>query len=489
MPGSPEDGPRWGNPRRGYLSGSRPEEHLPEAGQAGEYWGVYRSRTWPELGRETAMPAAHERSREPAGNSRLISSSPVFYGWIIMAVATLGMVMASPGMTYVLSVFTDHLIVDLGLSRSVVSSLYSAGTLVGGLLLPFVGRLVDRRGPRMMVGVISTVFGVSCVCMGFVRGALMLGLGFAVLRMLGPGGMILVSNNLINQWWVGRRGMVMGISGSVVSLLSVGAFPILVNRLIPAIGWRFTFVLMGLVLLFVMLPLGVVFFRDRPEDYGLAPDGRQPRAGSEQEPDCTPSERDWETQAALRSRAFWVPALSLGVAGMIITALFFHMLAILQDNQIPGAIATAVFGHVALATALVRLCSGVLVDRFPPRVLLAVALLLQSAVLVAVPFVRGTASAVVYGIALGTILGLMETVSGVIWAAYFGRRHLGSIAGLASTLLIVGCALGPMPFGIARDVMGNFTSALKMTSVLPLLLAAVVVSVGRPLRASEAPAR
>lgn len=42
--------------------------------------------------------------------------------------------------------------------------------------------------------------------------------------------------------------------------------------------------------------------------------------------------------------------------------------------------------------------------------------------------------AVVYSLALGVSNGITGTVSSVVWADYYGRQHLGSIAGLGATL-------------------------------------------------------
>tara|TARA_B110000438_G_scaffold160497_1_gene153751 strand:+ start:652 stop:897 length:246 start_codon:yes stop_codon:yes gene_type:complete len=61
--------------------------------------------------------------------SRLVNASPVYYGWVILAVGTFGGIMASPGQTYAFSAFLDHFITDLELSRSFVSTLYTVGTL------------------------------------------------------------------------------------------------------------------------------------------------------------------------------------------------------------------------------------------------------------------------------------------------------------------------------------------------------------------------
>ncbi len=135
-------------------------------------------------------------------NSRLVNRSPVFYGWIIMLVGTLGLIMTSPGQTYAVSIFIEYFINDLGISRGWVSTLYTAGTLIGSFALPLVGRQIDRRGARLMMSIVAILFGLACIYMGFVVNALMLGLGFVAIRMLGQGSLSLISQNVINQCFI-----------------------------------------------------------------------------------------------------------------------------------------------------------------------------------------------------------------------------------------------------------------------------------------------
>ena len=69
------------------------------------------------------------------GDSRLVRQTPVFYGWVILVAGTLGMIMTSPGQTYVISMFVDHFIADLATDRTTVSALYMGATLAGSLAL------------------------------------------------------------------------------------------------------------------------------------------------------------------------------------------------------------------------------------------------------------------------------------------------------------------------------------------------------------------
>jgi len=359
---------------------------------------------------------------------------------------------------------------------------------VASFSLPFVGQQIDRRGPRVMVGVVTAFFALACVYMGFVQGAVMLGIGFVLLRMLGQGSLSMVSTNVVNRWWVRRRGTVLGIAGVLSSILGSGLFPSLVHALIGRFGWRSTYPLLGLLVAAVMLPVGLIFYRRQPEDYGLQPDGGTRRREQERE-EVAQLEENWTRAQAVRTAAFWSAGLGLAAISMLSTGLQFHMVSIFHDGGLSESAAAAAFLPIAVTVGVVNLTSGVLVDRIPVRFLLCTALLLQAISLVMAPRLQSTASALAYGVVLGMTGGLQFTVSMVIWANYYGRRHLGSIRGVASLVSIGGSALGPMPMGIARDLLGSYDLALTVLAVLPLLLAVLALTVRRPNKERSAVAR
>ncbi len=403
---------------------------------------------------------------------RWVTHCPIFYGWVIMIVGSIGMIMTGPGQTYGVSVFLEHIIRDLDISRSLISSLYTLGTLVGSFALPFVGRQIDRRGPRLMVVVVAILFGLACIYLGFVWNALTLGIGFIAIRMLGQGSLSLVSQNVINQWWVKRRGMMNGLSGVIVGLLGLGGLPLLINYLIDLFGWRTTYVLLGLALLLLMAPLGYLFFRNHPEAFGLEPDGALPKVEGL---DLTPpiAEVNWTLEEARQTATFWGSALGIATLAMMGTGLFFHMESIITDNGLDADVAALVFVPISVTIALVTLTGGILADRFPVRYMLSIALILNALALLMAVYLTNSAWAYFYGILLGAVMGFMGASHNVMWAAYFGRRHLGSITGFVATILVFGAALGPMPFGVARDFFGSYDLVLQLAA-LPTAALAVV---------------
>lgn len=424
-----------------------------------------------------------QSSADPVRVSRVIQHTPFYYGWIVLIAGTVGNIMSSPGQTFSISIFIEYFIHDLEISRSLISTFYTIGTLVGSFALPFIGRRIDLNGPRLTTGIVSALFGLACLYMSTVYNGWMLLIGFVAVRMLGQGSMGLVSNYVIIQWWLRRRGTMLGISGVAMALLGIGGFPVMINWLIPVVGWRMTWVILGVALLVVMVPIGLLFFRSRPEVFGLLPDGATSK------PTLVTSqgeieEENWTSQEARGTAAFWIITIGLASISMLSTGLQFHMVSIFLDNNLSADAAAGVYVPLAMTTAVMTLASGILVDRMPVRYLLIAALLLQAMSLWLAPSLNSLWMATLYGVLLGCLSGLQRTVSTVVYASYFGRLHLGAISGLSTTVMVAGSALGPLPMAVAHDIVGQYTQVLYGLSLLPVALAIVSFWMQRPRKDS-----
>lgn len=406
---------------------------------------------------------------KPIRQSRLISASPVYYGWLVLAAGTLGQLMTTPGQTIGVSVFLDPIIRDLGLTRSLVSLLYLLGTLSGSLILPFIGRFIDRQGPRVVVGAIAALFALACLGMSQVQGAITLGLGFVAIRGLGQGALSLVSINAINLWFVQRRGLALSLSG-IGFAVGIGAFPLLIERLIANFGWRWAYAILGGLVAITILPLGLLVFRHSPECYGLRPDGHRSALA-----DQPPVEASYTLGQAQRTFTFWLFAAGNVCVSALGTGLLFHHYSIMADSGIGRTVAALVFVPYGLVTAAANVLSGLLLDRISPRFLLSAMLgLLCGALLLAV---RVTTPELM--LAYGGVLGLMQGSNGVlqagVYAYYFGRSHLGAISGFATTLMVAGTAFGPLLFALGFERFDAYAPTLTLALLAPLAVGIVTL--------------
>jgi sugar phosphate permease len=274
--------------------------------------------------------------------------------------------------------------------------------------------------------------------------------------------------------------MAMGIAGMTAAVIGSGGFPILINWLIPICGWRVAFMLLGLGVLMIMLPLGTIFIRNRPEDYGLHPDGTNSVFAENDAAISDPKEEHWTLPEAICTRSFWIAGAGLASGSMLSTGLFFHLFSIFKDNGLSSTVAASVFLPMAVTTGIMHLGGGVLVDRMPIRVILTISLLLQTLALIMAPYLRSVELAWAFGLVMGIRGGFGMVVSNVIWAKFYGRLHLGSITGVTTTLMVASSALGPMPFGVARDIMGSYTAVLIGFAGLPSILAVAALLYCKP---------
>lgn len=400
-------------------------------------------------------------NEKPIQPSRLMAASPVYYGWVVLAAGTLGLLMTTPGQTVGVSVFLDSMIADLGLSRSVVSFLYLLGTLGGSLTLPWVGRLIDRRGPRVAVIAIAALFALACVGMGLVQGVVTLALGFVAIRGLGQGALGLVSTNAINLWFVQRRGLALSLSG-VGFAVGIGGFPLLIEGLITQYGWRSAYGLLGALVAVTILPVGALVYRRQPEHYGLQPDGRAPVITA-----ACRAEANATLATARRSFIFWLFALGSVSISALGTGLLFHHYSIMAASGIDRPVAALVFVPYGLVAAGANILSGLLLDRISPRYLLGTMLGLLCAALVLATRVTSADLMLTYGVVLGVMQGTQGVVQGGAYAYYFGRAHLGSISGFAASLTVAGTAFGPLLFALGYERVGSYAPVLTLAAIVP----------------------
>ena len=114
---------------------------------------------------------------------------PIPYGYVVSAMSTVCFAFSSPGQSSTIGIFTDDMIVDLGLSRTELSSLFAAATLCSAALLalPFVGRSLDRFGPSIFSLVVTVLLAAACAAMAEVSGSAALFGCFLAVRFLGQG--------------------------------------------------------------------------------------------------------------------------------------------------------------------------------------------------------------------------------------------------------------------------------------------------------------
>lgn len=399
-------------------------------------------------------------STDTPRSHRFVSGFPVYYGWIVWAVATIGFVASAPGQSFTVSLFFDFFIEDFELSRTLVSALYGGGTFLASLSLTLVGRLIDHQGNHRVSTGITLGLAIVLALFSLVTGPLTLFIGFMAIRGLGQGSMTLVNSTVIAEWFSRLRGRMMSITLVMFALFQAVYVPWLQNTL-ELYDWRQVWVMLGAGVAVLVLPLIALFIRNRPEDFGLLPDGdAQPDPDDLTPQQPLPAEVNWSLPEVMRTALFWCFVAARMLAPAWVTGLVIHQVSLFEGLGYDARVAAETYAAITLVSAASSILMGWMVDRLHPRLVLSI---LQLGLLSAcglATIMTSDALRGLYVLSMGLILGGGGVFDGAVWTNLFGRLHQGSIRGFITTALVAGSAAGPVIFGISYDSTGSYNLAL-----------------------------
>jgi MFS family permease len=391
---------------------------------------------------------------------------PFFYGWVVVAVAFVTTAIGVNART-AFSLFLPPILDEFGWERGVTAGAFSFGFLVSAILSPSLGRLMDRRGPRLVMEM-----GVGLVAAGLLLAPLVRQPWhlYATLGVLVGGGSVCLSYTgqslYLPNWFVRQRGLAISIAFSGVGVGSIILFP-WIQGMIAQAGWRTACVAMGLLVLALLAPLNLLV-RHRPEDLGLQPDGDRAVGGAaaggrpSNVVDAAWVAVDWTLGRAVRTARFW------WIAAAYLTGLYaWYAVQVHQTKYLveigfsPGQAAWAL-GFVSLAGIPGQIGLGHLSDRIGREWVWTVGTAGFALCYVALLLLRETPTPALLWLMVVSqgMLGYgLTSVVGAIPAEIFQGRHYGTILGTLMLAAIGGGAAGPWVSGALYDRTGSYTVA------------------------------
>src|SRR5206468_6566059 len=178
-------------------------------------------------GSASSTPAKHER----------IGTAPFFYGWVLVAIGFVTMAVGVNART-AFSLLFPAILGEFGWDRGITAGAFSFGFLVSAVVTPFVGRLMDLRGPRIVVELGVLAMGAGLILASLVREPWQLYLTLGALVGGGVNCLAYTGQSLyLTNWFVRRRGLALSIAFSGVGLGAIAILPWL-QGLIASSGWR-----------------------------------------------------------------------------------------------------------------------------------------------------------------------------------------------------------------------------------------------------------
>lgn len=430
-------------------------------------------------------------------------TTPVFYGWVIVLIGALSMFATTPGQSDSFSIFMDSFVQEFGWSRTFISSLFSAATLLSGCFMFLVGRVVDRIGAKWVAILSAAILGIACFLLSSVVSPLMLFTGFFLARFAGKGALDLSASTLAPQWFIKRRAfsiMLVGLGGTAGGVI----FPLLNTYLINNYGWREAYRILAGGLWLIYIPIAFFFLISRPEEIGLHPDNQPSwreknlrQAEITQNPRVEATENTVDTASrdtvyhddeisftlsqAFRTPAFWIIAFSVFQSSLVGTGVTLHFVSIFDELGHSMTFAAQIMSIKPLVAFGAIILAGLVLDRVQRQNwVLALACLFQATGFIMLAFLDNVPMAFVYAVVSGISSALLALSVGVLKPNLFGRRYLGGILGAIVAINVIGSAIGPVIFGAAFDLMHGYYEILLLATLLPFIAAVLSVVMPKP---------
>jgi MFS family permease len=404
---------------------------------------------------------------------RHINRSSFFYGWVIVAVTALTLIV-SAGVRSAPGVFIVPLQEDVGWSRGVISFAVSIGLLLFGFAGPFSGWLIDRFGPKLvMLGGLALI-GASMAASAAMTELWQLNLFWGALSGIGTGVVASVLGATVaNRWFVARRGLVVGIFGAATSAGQLIFIPLLI-QLVQIMGWRGATIVLAVAAVALILPV-LLLMRNDPADIDAQPLGATAATIA-----AATQRTEGVLRWALRTPEFWLLAGTFFICGATSNGLVgTHFIPHAHDHGIPEVTAGGLLALMGAMNFIGTIGSGWLTDRYDPRKLLAWYYGFRGLSLLLLPFVHTPFGMAIFAILFG--LDYIATVppTTALVADTFGRKNVGTVFGWVFCAHQIGAALAAWLGGIVRDSLNSYGAAFLAAGILAIAAALLALRINR----------
>ena len=426
-------------------------------------------------------------SQERIPASGLRPSQGIFYGWWLTGVAAFVMIIGTVPIFQGMTAWFVVLEREFGWSRAQLSLAFSLTRAEGTIMGPLAGYLVDKVGPRRMVLSGLPVMGIGFILFSQVNNLWQF-YGAFVLASMGAGfGTWLPMMTVLNHWFQKRRSMAMSLAMEGFALGGVLLMPALAWAIDPdepdRLGWRLPAAGIGVVLIILAWPVSRLI-RNRPEEYGLRPDGRpenQPergeRVGSGQGEGGIV---DFTWQEALRTRPFWLITIGHSATSIVIVTLTVHLGPMLTDLGYSLQMVAWVVSTYTGVGAVFTLVGGYIGDRVPMHLALFGFSVIQSVAVVILLSADTLPMILLFAVVLGIGFGGRTPMTTAIRGVYFGRRAFASITGISMIPMNIMLLVFPLFAGIMFDAVGSYQIPFSVLAIVSFFGAAMFLLLGKP---------
>ena len=351
---------------------------------------------------------------------------------------------------------------DLQWSRSTLSLGVTLFMVLSALALPFVGRYVDRFGARAVLGVAVLASSIGLAGMGLIEHPWQALLLYGVVFALGSAGTSITPIGvLLSRWFPHRMGMANSIAISGMGLGQLLIISLLAGLLFR-LGWRGSFLALGIVTLACVLPLALLAAR------GSAPAALPARGGA------AAGTAPTSLRGALASRRLQLLLVIYAICGFQDFLVATHVVAFALDEGVGRLLAGNMLAFMGLAGLGGVLIAGALNDRFGPTCPTLLCFVVRVALCALLLYSREPAAIVAAALLYGATFWITAPLVVVFAREISGPALLGTVSGLITMVHHAMGGFGALAGASIFDIYGSYHRAI--VALLVLSLAAFALS-------------
>jgi MFS transporter, OFA family, oxalate/formate antiporter len=378
------------------------------------------------------------------------------------------------GTLYGWSVFVAPLEKEFHWTRSQTSTAFTIAVTVFALTFILAGRLQDRLGPFWIAISGGVLVSLGFFLCAYTHTLTWLYVCFGVIGGLGNGFGYAAPIPVMAKWFPDKRGLAVGLAVGGYGAGSAIFGPLSSKILIPAYGWRSTFMILGGVFL-VMTMIGSFLLKNPP--VGYRPEGWMPPVAA-----VNSASQDFSPGQVLRTPTFyflWM-AYALGTsAGLMVIS---QLVPFAKSQGISSdLLATMTLVVAAVGNAGGRILSGWLSDALGR---LNVLRLMIGISIVAMPLLYKAGANInllyVMVFVVYWCYGTQLSVNASTTSDFWGTKNAGINYGLLFTAWGVAGIIGPYIGGQLFDKFKNYHAAFNTGAVLSAVALGLALLARRP---------
>ena len=363
---------------------------------------------------------------------------------------------------------------ETGWDRKTIALAATLGTWSSGLTMPFIGRLVDRFGPRWMMLIAANMVAIGCIYLSNSSTFFEFLFAYIVIRAVaGPNLQNLIPRAVAANFFSRRRNFAIGIT-TLNRILSESVNIQAITLLATSFSWRIAYRVLGITAIPLSVPIFLVM-RHKPEDIGQLPDGDGASASNKSQENVEGAPLAIIRIIALRS--FWLILIGEFIAVTSTSMIIFQVVPYLLDSGMNQNLAAAA---LTIGNALGGLSVpgwGYLADRYTTERLAVVILICSIAVTLSLLLVPHGNLQFILVVTWGTVTAVIFVLGSMMLGTVFDRRSFGTVIGITGPSRTAAMGLGPYIGAVAASWYGDYTPIFIAATVGYSLVIALYFSV------------